>query len=77
MSDSPELSSVLAGDAVPGDLAQLICCLAEACAGIANAVERGSLSGTLGALEQSNVQGETRWSPLSGAVRSAGRFVEY
>lgn len=79
MSDSPELSSVLAGDAVPGDLAQLICCLAEACAGIANAVERGSLSGTLGALEQSNVQGETQKQldvisndMLIDALRSSG-----
>ncbi|MEM7378786.1 MAG: class 1 fructose-bisphosphatase [Pseudomonadota bacterium] len=52
--------TVLAAQGVESGLHALLACLLDCCADIAEAVERGALKGTLGALESANVQGETQ-----------------
>lgn len=54
------LQTVLGDQGVETGLKSVIMCIAETCAAIATVVERGALSGELGALAQSNVQGETQ-----------------
>ncbi len=60
MSDLVELKTSLAQSGIDPDLGALLDCMAQACIEIADAVERGALSGTLGALDRANVQGETQ-----------------